>query len=165
MKRSLLLLALTVAVLTTVASLATAASKARQQGEAQDSEKRVKMKDLPAAVQQTVREQSKGAVIRGLAQETENGVTNYEVELKVNGHNKDVLIAPSGEVVEIEEQVALASLPAAVKTTIAQNAGKGRIVSVESITKGTSVVSYEAHVRGAGKSREIKVSAEGQLIP
>jgi uncharacterized membrane protein YkoI len=140
------------------------ASKA-EKGEAQDQEKKVKMKDLPAAVQQTVREQSKGATIRGLAQETEDGVMNYEVELKVNGHNKDVLIAPSGEVVEIEEQVTLASLPATVQTTIKQNAGGGRIVGVESITKGNAVVAYEAHVKGAGKSREIKVSAEGQLIP
>src|ERR1700686_2151883 len=33
---------------------------------AQDSEKKVKMQDLPAAVQQAVKEQSKGAKLRGL---------------------------------------------------------------------------------------------------
>jgi uncharacterized membrane protein YkoI len=139
--------------------------KSEKRGEAKDQEKSVKMKDLPAAVQQTVREQSKGAVIRGLAQETENGETNYEVELRVNGHNKDVLISPTGAVVEIEEQVMLSSLPSAAKTAIEQKAGGGKIVMVESLTKNNTVVSYEAHVRRAGKSREIKVSPEGQLIP
>ena len=58
---------------------------------------------------------------------TENGETNDEVELKVNGHNKDVLIDPNGVVVEIEEQVTLASLPPAVKPTIVQSAGTGKI--------------------------------------
>ncbi|MDT7809277.1 MAG: hypothetical protein QOJ70_3090 [Acidobacteriota bacterium] len=166
MRHYLLLFALATAVLTTVATHASvsAAPKARQKREARDQESRVRMKDLPPAVQQTVREQSKGAVIRGLSRETEKGVTNYEVELRVGDHNKDVLISPSGEVVEIEEQVTLASLPPAVKTTIEQNAGRGKIVSIESITKDTTITAYEAHVRGARKSREIKVSAEGQLI-
>ena len=45
---------------------------------AQDSEKRVKMKDLPEAVRKTVEEQSRGAKLRGLAKETEDGKTYYE---------------------------------------------------------------------------------------
>ena len=161
MKHYPLLAAITLTVTAAGASLTTAAPRARQ---GKDEEKRVAMKDLPAAVQKTVREQSRGATIRGLARETENGKTNYEVELRVNGHNKDVLIDPSGAVVEVEEQVTLASLPAAVRTAIEQNAGGGKIVEVESITEGNVLTSYEAHVRKAGRSREIKVSPEGQLI-
>jgi uncharacterized membrane protein YkoI len=140
------------------------AERGEGRGKVKDEEKRVAMKDLPAAVQKTVREQSQGATIRGLAQETENGKMNYEVELKVNGHNKDVLIDPSGAVVEVEEQVALDSLPAAVKTTIEQNAGGGKVVEVESITEGNTLTGYEARVRKAGKSREIKVGPAGQLM-
>jgi uncharacterized membrane protein YkoI len=132
--------------------------------EEKDSEKRVRMADLPAPVQQTVREQSKGATIRGLAQETENGQTNYEVELKVNGHSKDVLIDPTGAVVEIEEQVMLAALPQAVRAAIEQQAGTGKIGVIESITKGGTIEAYEAHVRKAGKRMEIKVGPDGQLL-
>ena len=130
-----------------------------------DSERPVKMRELPAAVRETVREQSRGAKIRGLSVETENGVTNYEVELRVNGHTRDVLIDPSGAVVAVEEQVTLASLPAAVREAIERNAGGGRIVLVESISKGGVVEAYEAHVRRAGKTIEIKVGPDGQLIP
>src|SRR5712691_9123528 len=94
-------------------------------------EKKVKMKDLPRAVQTTVQEQSKGSTIRGLAKEVEDGKTFYEAELTVNGHNKDVLIDTTGAVVEIEEQVALSSLPAEVKATIQKATGKGKITAVE----------------------------------
>ena len=131
---------------------------------AQNSEKSVKMKDLPEAVRKTVQEQSKGATLRGLAKEVEDGKTFYEAELKVNGHNKDVLIDPSGTVVEIEEQVAFASLPAEVQATIKKGAGKGKITAVESITKNNTLEAYEAHVTKAGKKSEIKVAPDGQLI-
>ena len=131
---------------------------------AQESEKRVKMRDLPKAVQDTVREQSKGATLRGLAKEVEDGKTYYEAELKINGHNKDVLMDPAGAVVEVEEQVALASLPPAVKAAIEKHAGKGKIINVESITKNNAVVAYEAHIKTGKKSSEIKVDTSGQLI-
>ena len=131
---------------------------------AQNSEKSVKMKDLPQAVRKTVQEQSKGATLRGLAKEVEDDQIFYEVELKVNGHNKDVLIDPSGAVVEIEEQVALASLPAEVQATIKKGAGAGKITAVESITKNNAFEAYEAHVTRAGKKSEIKVAPDGKLI-
>lgn len=131
---------------------------------AQASERRVKMKDLPEAVRKTVQEQSKGATLRGLAKEVEDSKTYYEAELKVNGHNKDVLIDPNGAVVEIEEQVTLYSLPPEVKATIVKNAGKGRLLSIESITKNNAVVAYEARVNKAGKTSEMKVGPDGKLI-
>ena len=131
---------------------------------AQDSEKKVKMKSLPSAVQTTVNEQSKGAVIRGLAKEVKDGQTFYEVELKVAGHNKDVLIDPSGRVVEVEEQVTLDSLPPVVKAEIIKQAGKRRIVMVESITKDNALVAYEAHVKSGLRTLEIKVGVDGKLI-
>jgi hypothetical protein len=84
--------------------------------------------------------------------------------LRISGHNKDVLIDPEGAVVEVEEAVTLSSLPAAVKEQIKKQAGKGKILSVESITKNNTVVVYEAHVRKAGKTLEIKVAPDGKVI-
>jgi uncharacterized membrane protein YkoI len=130
----------------------------------QETESKVTIKDLPAPVQAKVKELSKGAVMRGLSKEVENGQTFYEVELRVNGHNRDALIDPAGKVVEIEEQAPLASLPPDVKNAIVRQAGKGRIMLVESISKGNSVVAYEAQVRTAGKMSEIKVDTAGKPI-
>lgn len=131
---------------------------------AQSKEKKVKLKDLPVAVQKTVEEQSRGAKLRGLAEETADGKTVYEVELTVNGHSKDMLIDPSGTVVEVEEEVALNALPAAVQTALATQAGKGKIHKVEAITKGGTIVYYEAAVKAGRKTTEVKVSPEGTLV-
>ncbi|HEV2669202.1 MAG TPA: hypothetical protein VG324_30070 [Blastocatellia bacterium] len=132
---------------------------------AQETERPAQMKDLPQAVQATVREQSRGAVVRGLSIETENGQTFYEASLKVKGRIRDVLIDANGNVVEIEEQVTLASLPPAARAEIVKQAGKGRILTVESITKNNAIVAYEAHVKTAGKISEIKVDPDGKPLP
>jgi uncharacterized membrane protein YkoI len=128
------------------------------------SEKAVNMKDLPAAVQRTVQEQSKGATIRGLSKEVERGKTVYEVEMKVKGHGKDVTIDASGEVIEVEEEVPLESLPGAARVAIEKAAGSGQITKVERVTGGKQAA-YEAHLRRDGKRSEIKIGDDGRLVP
>jgi uncharacterized membrane protein YkoI len=130
----------------------------------QEMERPARMKDLPQTVQATVREQSRGTVVRGLSIETENGQTFYEASLKVKGRIRDVLIDANGNVVEIEEQVTLASLPPTAKAEIAKRAGRGRILTVESVTKNNAIVAYEAHVKTAGKISEIKVDPDGKPL-
>jgi uncharacterized membrane protein YkoI len=131
----------------------------------QETERPARMKDLPQAVQTTVREQSRGAAVRGLSIETENGQTFYEASLKVKGRIRDVLIDANGTVVEIEEQATLASLPPAARAEIVKQAGKSRILTVESITKNNAIVAYEAHVKTSGKISEIKVDPDGKPLP
>jgi hypothetical protein len=130
----------------------------------EESEKPVRMKDLPSAVQTAVREQSKGATLRGLSQEIKDGQTFYEAELRVKGHTKDVLYDANGKVVEIEEQVAFNALPAAVQAALKKHAGRGRIVLVESITKDNALVAYEAHIKTGRRFAEVKVSPDGQPV-
>ncbi len=99
----------------------------------------------PPRVEKTVAAQSQGATIKGFSQEKENGQTYYEAEMAVSGHTKDVLIDPAGAVVEVEEQVALDSLPAAVKDGLQAKAGKGKILKVESLTKHVAkLVAYKS---------------------
>ena len=129
-----------------------------------DGEKKMQVKNLPPAVQATVKEQSKGAIIRGLAKEKEKGKTVYELELKVDGHNKDMMIDESGKIISVEEQVELNTLPTAIQTTIIKQAGKGKIVTIESLTESGTLIGYEAVIKTGGKSREVKVSPEGKLM-
>jgi uncharacterized membrane protein YkoI len=127
-------------------------------------EKKIERKDLPPAVEKTVAAQCQGATIRGFSQEKENGQLNYEAELTVDGHSKDILINANGAVVEIEEQVAIDSLPAPVKDGLQAKAGDGKILKVESLTKKNKLVAYEAVVQSAGKKREIQVGPDGQPL-
>jgi hypothetical protein len=128
-----------------------------------DQEQRVTRRDLPAAVVRTVDAQAHGARIRGFSKEKENGQTFYEVELRVHGHTKDVLMDTTGAVVEVEEQVDIAKLPAAVREGLIAAAGSGKLRSVESVTRAGQTA-YEGRVNTNGKWSEIKVGPDGKPL-
>lgn len=127
-------------------------------------EKKIKRSDLPPAVEKTVATQSEGATIRGFSTEKEKGQTFYELELMVNGHSKDVLMAADGSIVEVEEQVVLDSLSPDVKAGLQAKAGKGKILKVESLTKKGKLVAYEAKVETNGKKSEVQVGPDGKPL-
>jgi len=127
-------------------------------------EKKIKRSDLPPAVEKTVAAQSQGATIRGFSTEKENGQTLYELEMTVNGHSKDISMAPDGSIVEVEEQVALDSLSPEVKAGLQAKAGKGKILKVESLTKKDKLVAYEAQVDTNGKKSEVQVGPDGKPL-
>ena len=131
----------------------------------EEQEQRIRMRDLPPAVHKTALEQSRGARIRGVSKEMEDGKTFYEIEMIVSGHGKDVLIDSEGNVAEVEEQVTLNSLPSAVKAEIKKQTGRGRILKIESIKKNDAIVAYEALIRVQRKLKEIKVDPDGKLMP
>ena len=127
-------------------------------------EKKIKRSELPAAVEKTVVEQSKGAAISGFNEEKENGQTTYEVEMLVNGHTKDVQMDANGAVIEIEEQVDSQAVSAEVRAGLQAKAGKGKIAKIESITKKEKLVAYEAQVVTNGKKSEVQVGPDGQPL-
>ncbi len=133
-------------------------------GTASAQEKKIKRSDLPPAVEKTVAAQSAGATIRGFSTEKEKGQTLYEVEMTVNGHTKDISMAPDGSIVEIEEQVALDSLSPEVKAGLQAKAGKGKILKVESLTKKDKLAAYEAQVDTNGKKSEVQVGPDGKPL-
>jgi hypothetical protein len=133
-------------------------------GSTHAQEKKIKRSELPAAVEKTVVEQSKGATIRRFSEEKEHGQTTYEVEMVVNGRSKDVEMDASGTVIDIEEQVDLQVISTEVRTGLQAKAGKGQITKVESITKNDNLVAYEAQVVTDGKKSEVQVGADGKPL-
>src|ERR1700730_6568835 len=75
-----------------------------------DKETKVAIRDVPAAVQQAIKEYTQGSTtLRALTKETEDGKTVYEAELRVDGyakghskgHSKDVTFDGQGKVVSL----------------------------------------------------------------
>jgi hypothetical protein len=126
---------------------------------------KIKRSDLPPAVEATVSAQSVSASVRGFSVERENGKTFYEAAMTVNGHSKDILINSKGEIVEVEEEVAIAELTRDVKNGLLDKAGNAKIVKVESVTKKGQLVAYEAQVVKGAKKSEIQVGPEGKTLP
>jgi uncharacterized membrane protein YkoI len=125
------------------------------------AEKKVKLEELPPAVQAAVREQTKNAALVGVSAEKEKGKTFYEVETKVGGKSHDLLLDQTGAVVQTEDEIDTETVPASAKSAIQKRAAGGTISKVEKVTTGT-VISYEAVIRTkAGKTVEYAVNADG----
>lgn len=84
--------------------------------------------------------------------------------MTVNGRSRDVSFAADGSTLEIEQEVLVDSLPAAVRSALVQKAGAGRITKVESLTKHGTLVAYEAQVRTGTKRSEVQVGPDGQPL-
>ena len=127
------------------------------------AEEPVKKSDLPAVVQKAADAQSAGATVLGYSKDKEHGRAEYEMQLMVGDHTKDVTIDPQGSVLEVEEQVAADELPVNVFHGLSAQARTGKITKVESLTKQGKIVAYEAQVTG-GKHAEIQVGSDGQKL-
>ena len=127
-------------------------------------EKKIERSRLPPLVEKTVAVLAENATVRGFSQELDHGVPYYEAELTVAGHHKDFLMDTRGNVVEVEEVVALDSLPVSVRDGLQARAREGNVRTVESISKLGKLVAYEAHVVKDGKRSEIQVGPEGEPL-
>jgi hypothetical protein len=128
------------------------------------AEKKIPRSALPPAVEKTVQAQSQGATVKGFTSETEDGVLEYEAEMVVNGHTKDVAIGKDGTVLEVEEEVAMSSLPAGVQSALTAKAAGAKITKVESLTKKDKLVAYEAATLKGAKKGEIQVGPNGETL-
>ncbi len=138
------------------ATLVVAGSAARAHGET-----KVSCDTVPAAVLHEAKAQAPGASIRGCVRDKENGKLTYEVETIQDNKSKDMTFDASGGLIEIEQQVDRDSLPAAVSIAMATSAKGGEIGKIESVTRGSSVVSYETTIKRKGKRNEVAFSPEG----
>lgn len=104
------------------------------------------------------------AVIKNVAEEKENGKTTWEVESTDNGMARDLVYNPDGTVVDIEEEVAAASLPPAVTAALKAKYPKAAITKAEKLTTGKTFV-YELTIGGAGSVTSIELTADGKAVP
>lgn len=126
------------------------------------ADKPAKLADLPLAVQKAIREQTKGAEIKGFSTEIEKGKTFYEAETRLNGHGRDLLFDKTGALVEVEQETALDAIPAPARSAIQKKAAGGKVLEVQAVTRDGSV-SYEAEIEKNGKKLEFAVKPDGTV--
>ena len=133
-----------------------------------DSEKKIQLEDLPAGVQDAVRQQVRvqgggTATLRGLTMEMEHGKKTYEAELLVNGHSKDIRFDAAGRVIALEEEVAINNIPEAARDAINKAVGDGKLIKIEQVT-GNGRISYEAAIQRGSKNIEYAVDGSGKHV-
>jgi uncharacterized membrane protein YkoI len=121
----------------------------------------VDLSKYPPAVRATIESETRNATIKHVSKETEKGKTNYEVETMVDGKSRDIIIDPTGKVVEVEQQIPLEAAPAAVQDALKS---QGKLLKLEAVLRD-GVMTYEAAVQTTtGKATEVALDAEGKPI-
>ena len=132
--------------------------------EARAAEHAITREQLPPAVATAVDQETKGATIKGFAIEREHGAKVYEAETVISGHTRDLQFSASGELMEVEEEVALPTLPGKVRDGLHAQAKQAQITKVESLTKRGRLVAYEAATVRDGRKGEVQVGPEGSRL-
>jgi hypothetical protein len=136
--------------------------------EKEDEEKEETLKagakvELPPAVASAFEKAYPDAVINASAKEEENGKTVYEIESLDKGMNRDLLYAADGTVLECEEQIKEADLPAPVIAALRNLHPKATITKAERTTKG-KLLQYDLALAGAPVA-EVSLLPDGKPVP
>jgi len=130
---------------------------------AQETEKKITAKQVPAVVIVNFKAAYPKAVIRGYAKEIEDGKQYYEIESREGALHRDVLYNPDGTVAEIEESIASSGLPQAAVEAMKAKYPKGAISLAEKTTAGDKIT-YEVKGRQGRKSFTMEFDADGKPL-
>ena len=125
------------------------------------AETKTAMASLPAAVQKTIKDETKTATLVNISKEKEKGKTVYELETKVNGKTRDLMIDGVGAIYLVEQEVDLSDIPVAARNAIQRKVGSSKLKKVETVTRGADVFYEAAYTAKLGKGKEVTVNADG----
>jgi hypothetical protein len=124
----------------------------------------IKMKktELPEAVREAIEHSAPGAHISTCWRLTGYAEEMYEVDLKVDGRKRGVVIASDGKVLTVQEEVTWEDLPGPVQERLKFVAGDHDIEDVHSIWQHGDVVGYGARIDGDDGDFVYEVGPRGE---
>jgi hypothetical protein len=133
---------------------------------ADEPEKKVDLKKVPAAVKKAVKKAFPDGKIVSVSTEKEKGELVYEVQLKVKKQNVDATFTPDGKLVSVEKEITVADLPKAVKDALDKRYPKATVKKVEDvrITAGDKKFFELLLVTQDKKTVEVKFAPDGKLL-
>lgn len=145
-------------------TLMAVASLALATGAGKAQEKKLTHAQIPAAAAATLDRETKGSTVKGFSTEKDKGKILYEAATVVAGHTRDISVGADGTLVEVEEEIAMTSLPQQVQDALTVKAKGAEITKIETLTKKTGLVAYEAATLKNGKKGEIQVGPKGETL-
>ena len=155
MKKSMLILLLYVCL---NASFCFSVVFANENNNSEDGEYPIAWDKLPESVQEVFQVQLGTSELESLTQEMDDEFKIYEAAQQVNGMLKEVKVGDNGQILEIEDDVSLSDLPAAVSAKIRDKSPKSQIKEVRRVTR----YFYEVIVANGSKEQELKIMGNGQ---
>ncbi|MCY2925189.1 MAG: PepSY-like domain-containing protein, partial [Planctomycetota bacterium] len=96
----------------------------------------------------------------------------FEVELKVDGKEASMVVAPDGTVLKVESQVTAESLPAAVKAAVEKETAGAKVLGIEKeetlaaakiVKLDKPKAEYEVKMTKDSKTWEVEIDADGKV--
>lgn len=129
------------------------------------AKRKVRVEDLPAAVQAQVKQEI-AVCMKYELNLREGNEPRYELVMEIPGRSnliggaqsKDVIFDASGKIVAVEMQIALDDLPETPRTLIKQAIGNGQLLKVQQLTRDGMII-YEGRI-----GRISYFQADGSLV-
>ena len=128
----------------------------------EEKEETVTWSQVPAAAQQAIKQHAPETAIQKIEKDDEDGKTSYEFQIVEGGKKSEITVTPDGKLLSVEEVVALADAPAAVRQTLEAQATGGKMGTVEKVTEDGKMT-FETKVEKDGKKLEITVAPDGKV--
>jgi hypothetical protein len=130
---------------------------------AAEGEQTVPCKKLPIAVMKAFSKSYPKATIKNCSREIEDGKISYEVASKEKAIGRDVLYDAKGNVIVVEETMAISEAPESVQQAFNKKFSKAEIILVERLLRGTSV-NFEFQIKLKGRIREVVFDSAGNEL-
>ena len=118
---------------------------------------------VPAQVLKAFSDSYPNATVKAYKTEKEKGKIYFEIESVDGKMRRDLLYAPDGKVVEIEETVDMSQIPAAISKALKKDFPSASIIKSEKTTQGAAI-SYEFVLTSKKRKYEVAYSAEGKQL-
>jgi hypothetical protein len=130
---------------------------------AAETEDKISMDKVPAAVQAAVKAYAASAEIKGIENSDVDGTKVIEFDIEKDGKATEVAFRPDGKLFSTEGEVALADVPEAVQKTIAGKSDGAKAGTPEKVVQ-EGKTTYEVVIEKAGKKTEYTISPEGKIV-
>ena len=120
--------------------------------------------ETPAPVRAAIRRELRGGKCGEIYKSTEEGATEYEVEITRDGKSRQVTFDARGKIVYQAEPVALADTPEAVQSTLKGQLSEARLLHIDKALEDGKVT-YEVELAKAGKHQALSIRPNGQILP
>jgi hypothetical protein len=120
--------------------------------------------DCPTVVTGAVAKAHPDATIRSCKREVEDGRPQWEMRIEDRGHFLELDIAANGTILQTEEKIALAAVPAVVKAAFGAKYPKTQPTRAEKQTRAGGKVFYELAFTAEQKQREATFAQDGRFV-
>ena len=125
---------------------------------------KIPLDQVPSAVKNAVTKKFPKAKMEEAEKEVKDGKTTYEIGIEEDDHDITVSLKDDGTILEIEKEIAVKDLPAAVTAAVKAKYSAGIVKKAEEVTVGAKVT-YEVLVTQEGKKpRELALDKSGKVL-